>query len=59
MMVRKCDPLTARELPKTDRQKLLAIVTLDSIEDPSLIQKALAVIMKLSEEQKGRANKRC
>ena len=59
MMVRMCDSLTARELPKTDRQKLLAIVTLDSFEDPRLIQKALAVIMKLSEEQKGRANKRC
>lgn len=58
MLVRKCDPDTAKVLPKKDRQKLLAIVTLDGIEDPKAIQKALAVITELSREQKG-ADTRC
>lgn len=59
MMVRKSDLQTAKVLSKTDKQKLLAIVTLDSIEDPRLIQKALAVITELSQEQKGKAGQIC
>lgn len=48
MLVRKADPQTAKELSETDRQKLLAIVTLDSIEEPKLIRMALTFITDLA-----------
>ena len=52
MLVRKCDPATARELSEKDRQKLLAIVLLDGIEEPKLIQEALHFISKLTRKQR-------
>lgn len=52
MLVRKCDRETARELSKKDKQKLLAIITLDSIEEPGLIRKALAKIEELARQQR-------
>ena len=52
MLIRKSDPDTAAVLSKKDRQKLLAIITLDSIEEPRLISKALKVITELADQQK-------
>ena len=52
MLVRKCDTETARELSQKDKQKLLAIVTLDSIEEPHLIRKALELITELAKKQR-------
>lgn len=52
MLVRKCDQDTAKVLPKKDKQKLLAIITLDSIEEPDLIRKALRFITELAQEQR-------
>ena len=52
MLVRKCDQETAKELSKKDKKKLLAIVTLDSIEEPDLIDKALETIEKLARQQR-------
>lgn len=52
MLVRKCDRETATELSKKDKQKLLAIITLDSIEEPGLIRKALRLITELAQEQR-------
>ena len=52
MMVRKCDPETASQLSQKDKQKLLAIVTLDSIEEPELIKKALDKITELAYQQR-------
>lgn len=52
MLVRKCDQETARELTTKDKQKLLAIITLDSIEEPQLIRKALRLIEELAHQQR-------
>ena len=52
MLVRKCDQETARELTKKDKEKLLAIITLDSIEEPALIHKALDAIERLARQQR-------
>jgi hypothetical protein len=52
MLVRKCDPETARQLSKKDKQKLLAIITLDSIEEPDLIRRALDKITELARQQR-------
>lgn len=52
MLVRKCDQETARELPVKDKQKLLAIITLDSIEEPQLIRRALDIITELARQQR-------
>lgn len=52
MLVRKCDPETAKDLSLKDRQKLLAIVLLDSIEEPDLIGKALEYIARLTKRQR-------
>ena len=52
MLVRKCDAETARELSKKDKQKLLAIITLDSIEEPDLIRRALKLITELAHQQR-------
>lgn len=52
MLVRKCDTETARELSTKDKQKLLAIITLDSIEEPHLIRKALEMITELAHQQR-------
>lgn len=51
MLVRKCSPDIAKLLPKKDRQKLLAIITLDNLEEPRLIRKALREITELSKQQ--------
>ena len=52
MLVRKCDQATARELTTKDKEKLLAIITLDSIEEPELIRKALEIIERLARQQR-------
>lgn len=52
MLVRKCDRETARELSPKDKKKLLAIITLDSIEEPELIDQALELIEKLAHKQR-------
>lgn len=52
MLVRKCDAEMATTLSKKDRQKLLAIITLDSIEEPELIKKALEKITELAYQQR-------
>lgn len=52
MLVRKCDQATARELTEKDKMKLLAIITLDSIEEPELIRKALETIERLARQQR-------
>lgn len=52
MLVRKCDRETARVLSEKDKQKLLAIITLDSIEEPELIKKALDMITELAKQQR-------
>ena len=52
MLVRKCDLETSRDLTTKDKEKLLAIVMLDSIEEPELIHKALEIIERLSRQQR-------
>lgn len=52
MLVRKCNQETARELSAKDKQKLLAIITLDGIEEPGLIRKALEIITELARQQR-------
>ena len=52
MLVRKCYKDTARELSAKDKEKLLAIITLDSIEEPKLIRKALEYITELARQQR-------
>ena len=55
MYVRKCDPEQAEILPEVDKIKLLAIVTLDSLQEKDHIKQALALVNKLLEkEQKHR-----
>ena len=52
MLVRKCDEETAKLLSKKDKQKLLAIITLDGIEEAELIKKALDKITELARQQR-------
>lgn len=51
MYVRKCDPDTAELLPEVDKIKLLAIVTLDSLQEKKHIKQALELVNKLLEQE--------
>lgn len=52
MLVRKCSTEEAELLPKADKMKLLAIVTLDSLKEPEHIKQALAALNKLLQKEK-------
>lgn len=51
MYVRKCDTETAELLPEVDKMKLLAIITLDSLQEPEHIKQALATVNRLLEKE--------
>ena len=51
MLVRKCNTEEAELLPDADKMKLLAIVTLDSLQEPEHIKQALATVNKLLEKE--------
>ena len=51
MYVRKCNTEEAELLPEVDKMKLLAIVTLDSLQEPEHIKQALATVNKLLQKE--------
>lgn len=51
MLVRKCSTEEVELLPEVDKMKLLAIITLDSLQEPEHIKQALATVNKLLQKE--------
>lgn len=51
MLVRKCDAEQASLLPKAEQAKLLAIISIDSLQNEDSIKQALKMANKLLERE--------